>query len=202
MKHSHPSNHNGGPELTDDYIDVRHALMVAIRDCAEARGDPAFIGLVICTYMDRSGGIAHPSVRRIAEITGISVNRIASLAEQLQSYGLLIVHRSKGRGGIKYECAINYEQAIAIYCRGKRNAAEVAREKKPMSPLESDIKPAMSPSESDNKHVMSPPESDNKINVTGSGDLMSPEGRLMSPETAPRRIEWVDQVFLGGRFSA
>ena len=102
MKHSHPSNHNGGPELTDDYIDVRHALMVAIRDCAEARGDPAFIGLVICTYMDRSGGIAHPSVRRIAEITGISVNRIASLAEQLQSYGLLIVHRSKGRGGIKY----------------------------------------------------------------------------------------------------
>ena len=132
------SDDNGGPDIDPAYVDNRHALQVAIRDCRDLTARQKFVGMTITTFMDKAGRGATPSARKLAEITGYGVNTITGLAQAMHDVCLLKIEKRGGKRGIVYDTALSHEDVIAVYCRKQKNAYTVTQTKPVVSPLRGD----------------------------------------------------------------
>lgn len=111
---------NGGPPLGEEWVDYRHALMVATRECKLLSPRARYVAWAALSYMDSEGKGARPSVRTLAEITGYGVNTIAGLMAQVEAAGLVKIRRGDRKVGTVYETGQTYDEAISTYVKGLR----------------------------------------------------------------------------------
>lgn len=198
--------HNGGPGL-DEWVDYRHALMVAIRDDASLPPRARMLGVMVCTYMDQDGTGARPSARLLANVTGYGVNTISKIMALVEEAGWMHIKRGSRKVGTTYETAQSYEDAIATYVKGARGryANSVTNETAALSPSVSDKTSDHTTTEGDKRGPLSPHVSDKKKVksgfVTDGVDVLSPDATLLSPTAtvlsppeSDRRIEDINNI--------
>lgn len=177
--------HNGPP--ADQWVDYRHALMVAIRDDASLPPRARLLGIVVCTYMDQDGTGARPSARLLASVTGYGVNTISKIMDLVEQAGWMHVNKGVRGSRTTYATAQSYEDAIATYVKGARGryANKVTLDGGAVSPSESDTYDASDTSCGDTHSQVSLHGGDSRCDTPKSVTVAPPKVSLNCGEVSP-----------------